>query len=270
MIKVENIEVMNFKSAFRGMRNPLESWKKADSIFGVLVEYEYDIAQDDFTDLWCDEISSDSALENFQDWYTDNGILQYDEHALEIALLGPEDLALAQKLIIAGSDHSKFMRQIFVTMDITAPLYWWKEMDQYRVGCTTNSESTMHKLATTPITRDCFSFDNTDSFSPLITDLFDDLIQDLEKIRKSYLETKDIRYWRALIQLLPSSWNQTRTWTANYAVLRNIYFARSFHKLSEWREFCKIIEDLPYGEELICVTQNDMQPEKKYRVFLEK
>lgn len=124
MIKVENIEVMNFKSAFRGMRNPLESWKKADSIFGVLTEDEYDIAQDDFTDLWCDEFSSDSALENFQDWYADNGILQYDEHALEIALLGPEDLALAQKLILAGSDHSKFARQIFVSMDITAPLYW--------------------------------------------------------------------------------------------------------------------------------------------------
>ena len=171
-------------------------------------------------------------------------------------VIGNADLTLCQKLINSGHDsHSKFMRQIFVSMDITAPLYWWKEMDQYRIGCTTNSESTMHKLATTPITRDCFSFENTDSFSPLITDLFDDLIQDLEKIRKSYLETKDIRYWRALIQLLPSSWNQTRTWTSDYAVLRNIRHSRKSHKLSEWPDFCRKIEQLPYAKELICLEE---------------
>jgi hypothetical protein len=147
------------------------------------------------------------------------------------------------------------MRQIFVSMDITAPLYFWKEMDQYRIGCTTNSESTMHKLATTPITKDCFSFDSIEDLYYLMEESFEDYVQDCEKLRLKYLETKNIRYWRALIQLLPSSWNQTRTWTANYAVLRNIYHSRKNHKLSEWRDFCRKIEQLPYAKELICLEE---------------
>lgn len=145
-----------------------------------------------------------------------------------------------------------------------------KEMDTYKVGTVANSCSTMHKLATTPITKDCFSFDNGLPEDDEFSFVANGLISDCERLRQYYLETKDIRYWRALIQLLPSSWNQTRTWTADYAVLRNIYFARGFHKLMEWRTFCKIILGLPWGEELICVKQSDMQPEKKYRLFVEE
>lgn len=220
MIKVDNIDVMNFKAALRGMRNPLESWAQSDSAF------------------YCDDSLADYRCE-----YREGCAVELRE----------KDLTLCQKLINSGHDsHSKFMRQIFVSMDITAPIYWWKEMDQYRIGCTTNSESTMHKLATTPITCNCFSFDNMDEISPLSTDFFEDTVDNCERLRKYYLETKDVRYWRALIQLLPSGWNQKRTWTANYAVLRNIYFSRRNHKLTEWAEFCKVIEKLPYAKELIC------------------
>ena len=208
MIKIEFIETYGWEAAFRGLRNPKESWSKGDSVFS----------------------KNDT-------------------------IIGENDLKLARALILSGSDHAKFTRQIGVSMDITAPLYWFKEFDTYKIGTVANSESTMHKLAQTPITKEHFSFDNTDSFSPLITDVFDDLIQDIEKIRKSYLETKDVRYWRALIQLLPSSWNQTRTWTANYQVLRNIYFARKNHKLEEWHAFCMMIDRLPYSRELITVQR---------------
>ncbi len=174
--------------------------------------------------------------------------------------IGSNDLKLAQKLIHTGTDHSKFMRQIFVSMDIEAPIFWWKEMDQYRIGCTTNSTSTMHKLATTPISRKCFSFEKLENldFKFYIDELgkyigFQDIVIYMcEILRKMYLETKDEQYWRALIELLPESWNQKRMWTANYQVLRSIYFARHNHKLKEWKEFCKKIEELPYGKELIC------------------
>ena len=208
MIKIEFIETYGWEAAFRGLRNPKESWSKGDSVFS----------------------KNDT-------------------------IIGENDLKLARALILSGSDHAKFTRQIGVSMDITAPLYWFKEFDTYKIGTVANSESTMHKLAQTPITKEHFSFDNTDSFSPLITDVFDDLIQDIEKIRKSYLETKDKRYWRALIQLLPSAWNQKRTWTANYQVLRNIYFARRNHKLQEWRDFCSMIEKLPYASDLITISK---------------
>ncbi|MGI6124853.1 MAG: hypothetical protein ACOYIG_11855 [Acetivibrionales bacterium] len=165
---------------------------------------------------------------------------------------GPNDLDLAQRMIAAGSDESKFMRQIFVTMDIDAPLYWWKEMDTYKVATVANSCSTMHKLATTPITKDCFSFDSIEDLYYLMEESFEDYVQDCEKLRMNYIKTKDKRYWRALIQMLPSSWNQKRTWTANYQTLRAIYFARRYHKLVEWHEFCRMIEKLLYGKELIC------------------
>ncbi len=220
MIKVENMEVFNIEGALRGMRNPMNSWDKSDS-------YLYEDTQ------------------------------QYQ--------IGDADLELAQRLIKSGTDHSKFMRQIFVSMDITAPLYLWKEISTYKIATTANSTSTMHKLATTPITRECFSFDefgqtedeDMNAFHNEYAYELEDFIEDelivmLETLRKKYLETGKTTYFRALIQLLPESWNQTRTWTANYAVLRNIYFARRNHKLIEWREFCKIIETLPYGKELIC------------------
>ena len=208
MIKVENIAVNNFEGAIRGMRNPLNSWKKMDSIF------------------------------------ESNNII-----------LGPNDLGLAQRLIKSGTDHSKFLRQIFVSMDITAPLYWWKEMDTYKVGTVANSTSTMHTIYKSPITKDKFSFDNNNL--PVLGYTYDVYINDVltmcENLRKQYCATEDKRYWRALIQLLPNAWNQTRTWTANYQVLRNIYNSRKNHKLSEWHTFCEEIEKLPYSKELITI-----------------
>ena len=160
-------------------------------------------------------------------------------------IIGDKDLELAQKLIRAGTDHSKFMRQIFVSMDITGPLYWWKEMDTYKVGTTANSESTMHKLTSRPITLSDFSFDD---YSIEALSL---VVALCENLRLEYVEKQDKECWRTLIQLLPCSYNQTRTWTANYQVLRNIYHSRKNHKLSEWKEFCKQVLELPYGNELI-------------------
>lgn len=234
MIKIDNIEVAGFDTAIRGMRNAMDSHHLSDSR-----EYIYMNA-------------FQSAPFFFEEA---NKTLKYIGGHAHIFELGPNDKKLASGLVLAGTDEAKFARQIYVGLDITAPLYWWKEADTYKIGTVANSESTMHKLHSKPITKEIFSFDNTDSFSPLITDVFDDLIQDIEKIRKSYLETKDKRYWRALIQLLPSAWNQKRTWTANYQVLRNIYFARRNHKLQEWRDFCSMIEKLPYASDLITISK---------------
>lgn len=179
--------------------------------------------------------------------------------------IGENDLKLAQRLVLAGTDHSKFMRQIFVSMDITAPLYIWSELDTYKVGTVANSESKMHKLSSTPITKDRFSFDSLDDddCSFYLDEYgryysFQDIsIIMCEILRQKYLKTKDKQYWRQLIQLLPEGWNQKRTWTANYQVLRNIYFARKGHKLSEWEDFRKVIESLPYANELICIEKGD-------------
>lgn len=173
-----------------------------------------------------------------------------------IFVIGPKDLDLAHRLIRSGSDHRKFLRQIFVSMDITAPLYWWKEMDTYKVGTVANSCSTMHKLASTPITQDCFSFDAvTDDLQcfncNIETSLAESICNLLENYRNAYLKTKDTRYWRALIQLLPESWNQLRTWTGDFENLLAIKRARDPHKLIEWPTLCNIIDGIPYAEELI-------------------
>ena len=171
--------------------------------------------------------------------------------------IGPNDLKLLMSLCEAGESHRKWMRQVFVSMDITAPLLWWKEMDQYRIGCTTNSTSTMHKLASTPITIDCFETDDivedlTFNGCTPVSVVWEDLINACEALRKAYNETKDIRYWKELVRILPEGWLQTRTWTGNYEVLRNIYNQRKNHKLTEWRTFCEIIKNnLPYSKEFI-------------------
>lgn len=170
----------------------------------------------------------------------------YDENGNFV--FGPNDLDLAKRLCAAGSDHRKFVRMIFVSVDITAPLYWWKEFDTYKVGTVANSTSTMHKIHSKEFSREDFSFDKLDERSMHVADT---LIDYMEEIRKEYIETKDKALWYDLIQLLPSSYNQMRTVTMNYENLRNMYFARRNHKLDEWHVFADWITSLPYAKELI-------------------
>ena len=227
-MKFENTEVWGFEHAFRGLRNPKNSWDRSDS--GKLY----------WDGTWYHE-----ELKNY---FTEYGVNLY---------IGENDMKLAQTLIKAGNEHRKFMRQIFVSVDITAPLYWWKEFDTYKVGTVANSTSTMHKLATTPITLDCFEIDDYDRNLSLadnpkdddgldnISTFEEDIIYVLENIRQKYLETKDKRYWKELVRWLPESWLQKRTITMNYENVRNMYFQRRNHKLTEWSEsFIKWVESL--------------------------
>jgi hypothetical protein len=169
----------------------------------------------------------------------------YDENNNYI--LGKNDLSLAQRLAIAGSDHRKYLRQIFVSVDITAPLYWWKEYDTYKVGTVANSCSTMHKIHAKAFDRDDFSHDR---MSETALNCLDGVIAVLEETRQKFLETKDRAYWHDMIQLLPSSYNQMRTCTMNYENLINMYYARRNHKLPEWHTFCDWVESLPYFKEI--------------------
>ena len=211
MIKIENVEVVGWESAIRGMRNPMNSWDKSDSIIDEIGLYE----------------------------------------------IGNNDLDLMNKLVKAGTDHRKFMRMIVVYADVTAPLYWWKEADTYKVGTVRNSCSTMHKITEKEFTLDDFSHEH------LVSDGIDcliDTINNLNDAREIYLNyenikdeiTEDIKskkeVWWQIIQLLPSSYNQRATLMLNYEVLANIYHSRKAHKLDEWRDFCKWIESLPYSE----------------------
>lgn len=170
--------------------------------------------------------------------------------------LGDNDLALARRLYRAGTEHRKFLRQIFVSMDVTAPLYWWKEADQYKVGTTTNSCSTMHTLTREPITLSNFSIDDFEMMGEYKDD-FLNTVDACDNLRRAYVATKDTRYWRCLIQLLPNSFNQTRTLTMNYEVVANILRQRSNHKLQEWRDFCAELRKLPWVEEIMFETEDD-------------
>ena len=163
-------------------------------------------------------------------------------------VLEENDLSLAGRLCRAGSDHRKFIRQILVSMDITAPMYWWKEFDTYKVGTVANSTSTMHKIHAKPFSLEDFS---TDHMTPEALAQFRTWVDYLEQVRLRYMEDKDKAYWYDLIQLLPSSYDQKRTVTLNYEVLANIYFARRSHKLDEWHTFCDMIASLPYAREII-------------------
>ena len=174
----------------------------------------------------------------------------YDENGNFV--LGENDLSLATRLAKAGSDHRKFLRQIFVSMDITAPLYWWKEFDTYKVGTVANSTSTMHKIQAKEFSREDFSCDRLDE--PALA-VLDSVIAFLEAERCKFNETKDKQAWHNMIQLLPSSFNQMRTVTMNYEVLINIYYARRTHKLAEWHTLCDAIAELPYAKELILVKE---------------
>ena len=164
-------------------------------------------------------------------------------------VIGENDKALASKLCHAGTDHRKFLRQIFVSVDITAPLYWWKEFDTYKVATVANSTSTMHKIHAKPFSRDDFSTDHMDEETLA---QFDGIVAYLEVLRQKYMENKDKRYWYDMIQFLPSSYDQMRTVTLNYETLTNIYYARRNHKLDEWHVFCDMIRALPYADLLIC------------------
>lgn len=207
MLKIENVEVVGWEAAIRGMRNPKNSWEKSDS----------------------------SVV---------------DGHSF---FVGDNDFALMRTLANAGTDHGKFMRMIHVQCDVTAPLYWWKEADQYKVGTVTDSCSTMHKIHAKEFTLDDFSHEHLSCIdigsgvgSPYR--LLQQTIVMLNECRNLYLETKDKEYWWQMIQLLPSSYNQLRTWDLNYAVLKNIYHARKDHKLDEWHYFCDWIESLQCSE----------------------
>lgn len=277
-MKFENTQVYGFEGAIRGMRNPLESWHKSDSFFGIVnLEYPQD-GREDVVDLWVMQelVRSHNQIEPYSKeweklwekydlWLWDNSALQWDNDIAVVAALGPADLELAQKLVLAGPEHCKFLRQIFVSIDITAPIFWYKEFDTYKVGTTANSTSTMHKLTSKPITRELFEFDDGENLivnsgeAPhggewefTFEDYIEDIIDICESLRQRYIETKDKRYWRALVQMLPQSWLQTRTVTMSYANLRNMYFQRREHKLAEWSEFCDWVTQLPYSLELIC------------------
>lgn len=232
MINIENIQTFGYEPAIRGMRNPMNSWEKSDSWFMTkLSEPVHDI---------CGLCRDGCTPEPIADaCFCNDG-----------AYIGPNDLALMQKLAKAGPDHRKFMRMIVVYMDITAPLYWWKEFETYKVGTVSNSCSTMHKIAAKKFTLEDFSCEHICSEPPMEAGLttLKDTIYILNWWRKRYLETKDKSAWWQLIQLLPSSYNQRRTVMLNYEVLHNIYAARKDHKLDEWRDFCQVIKDLPYSE----------------------
>ena len=178
------------------------------------------------------------------------------DDAVDIAAIGPKDLDLAQRMIKAGSSDRKFLRQIMVSVDITAPLYWWKEFDTYKVGTTANSTSTMHKISSTPIDLERFEINdyngNLQLIDPISLDIrVDNFLNDLEQLRQLYLQTKDQRYWKELIRWLPNGWLQTRTVTLNYEILKNMYTQRRHHRLVEWHDFCDWVKTLPYSYELI-------------------
>ena len=211
MIKIEHTNVYGFEAAIRGMRNPWNSWEKSDS-YSTYIE---------------------------------------DEHTLQRApfefFVGDNDLTLMKKLVSAGTDHSKFMRMINVTCDITAPMFWWSEYDTYKVGTVRNSCSKMHTIHIKPFDIDDFTHEGCDKI-PAAIDTLMYVVGECEHLRQLYNDTEQKKYWRAIIELLPESFNMRATVQMNYAVLRNMYHARKNHPLDEWRDFCRWVESLPYSE----------------------
>ena len=208
MIKVEDINVWGFRHAIRGMRNPLNSWEKSDSFENSNIFADENICMD---------------------------------------VIGKNDMGLMVKLYNAGTEHRKYLRQIIVSMDITAPLYWWKEFDTYKVGTVANSCSTMHKIHAKEFVLDDFSTDHLNDINLI---WMEGIIDQLNSNRERYLISKSKDEWWQLIQMLPSSYNQRRTVTMNYENVMSMINQRSDHKLDEWREFCNILRDLPYVKEI--------------------
>ena len=242
MLKIENTEVVGFEAAIRGMRNPMNSWDKSDSgwdahIPPIILRNQVDWEQ------WAEQYKA----------------VQYsDEYTYDI---GPNDRDLMVRLRNAGTDHRKFMRMIVVYLDITAPLYWWKEFDTYKVGTVANSCSTMHKIHAKEFDVNDFSHEHVEELTGddynMSYDFLLRTVDILNYYRKKFLETGDKVYWWQLIQLLPSSYNQKRTVLLNYEVLANIYKSRRNHKLDEWHTFCDWIETLPYSELITWKEENN-------------
>lgn len=228
MLKVENVEVLGWEHAIRGMRNPKNSWAKSDS-----GRCHKDLVRDCVTCVHHNSGYAACAAGGFD--------------------VGQNDFDLMTRLRNAGTDHRKFMRMITVYLDITAPLYWWKEFDTYKVGTVANSCSTMHKIAAKEFTLDDFSHEHLSDFSSHPENVQDPLtilsstIKTLNSCRECYIKEKDNFFWWQMIQLLPSSYNQKRTVMLNYEVLANMYKSRRNHKLDEWHTFCDWIESLPYS-----------------------
>lgn len=220
MIEINGTNTYGWEAAVRGMRNPMNSWAKSDSHYCWEPQYPGGGC------FGC-ELNSDHNC-------------RVDKY-----VVGAADLDLMKRLIKSGTDHSKFLRMIGVTCDLTAPLYWWKEYDTYKVGTVANSCSTMHKIHAKKFEREDFS---TDHLIPRMKEVLDVAIANLNACRGNFLETQDKKWWWQMIQLLPTSYNQKRTVQLNYAVLRNIYHSRKNHKLDEWHDFCHWIEGLPYSE----------------------
>lgn len=229
MIKLKNTEVVGWEHAIRGMRNPMNSWAKSDSEF--IRDPDYGCSGN----CPCEDIDG----------------------RCDCCFIGPNDLDLMKRLRNAGTDHRKFMRMITVYVDITAPLYWWKEFDTYKVGTVANSCSTMHKIHEKEFYEEDFSFERLESgYEEYKGDdamhtaycSMQNTISALNRLRYMYNITKNKKYWDAMIQLLPTSYNQRRTVMLNYEVLANIYKSRKNHKLNEWHTFCDWVESLPYSE----------------------
>lgn len=227
MLTVERTEVYGWEPAIRGARNPMNSWAKSDS------KWMHRCTLPDGNGF-CENCTYDACRSGFVGG--------------EEFIVGPNDLDLMKRLANAGPDHRKFMRMLTVTTDVTAPLYWWKEYDTYKIGTTANSCSTMHKIHAKEIELSDFSTDHMSKKSSVV---FAGFVKYLESVRKDYLKSKDKADWYDMIQLLPSSYNQMRTIHLNYETLRNMYHARKTHKLAEWHTLCDWIATLPYAQELI-------------------
>ena len=241
MIKIEDVEVMGMRKAIKGMRNALNSWDKSDS---------------GFYQCGCPEVGTTYCGSYGDRCFRGNcgtcRMRSYD--------MGDADMDLAKRLIKAGSSDRKFLRMIHVQADVTAPLYWWKEYDTYKVGTVANSCSTMHTIHKKEFTSDDFSHEHLLSENVIY---FSKTIERLNNARNKFLETKDKEYWWQMIQLLPSSFNQMRTIDLNYETLFSIYYQRKCHKLDEWREFCKWIETLPYMKDFLDLDKNTETKEVK-------
>ena len=229
MIKIDKTDVFGFEGAIRGMRNPMNSWHKADS---GLCRYGL---ENPFCFTECPSFHSEDVC--MTKYFT----------------VGENDKKLACNLVKAGSDHRKFLRMIHVQADVLAPLYWWKEYDTYKVGTVANSCSTMHKIHSKEFTLDDFSHEHLSDGEYGNMELLKCVVTCLNVARIKYIESNDKEYWWQMIQLLPSSYNQLRTIDLNYEVLLNIYYSRKNHKLDEWHSFCDWIESLPYMRDFLCL-----------------